>query len=102
MPYKSAQEAINRTDSEHFKKFRELERERLRKQILEKRTDYLTNPKFNTTLTRDNRGFIVSFENPDKFGKSDEPEFEQVTIDIKEKYFNPKYFDKINKTFEDL
>ena len=39
MPFKSAQEAIERTDSEHFKKFRELERERIRKQILEKRTD---------------------------------------------------------------
>jgi hypothetical protein len=115
MPYKSAQEAINKTDSEHFKKFRELERERLRKQILETRTDYLTNPKFNTSLTRDSRGFIVSFEIPELFGKGEifedlnnggvitsEPEFEQVTIDIKEKYFNMKYLEKINRTFEDL
>ena len=115
MPFKSAQEAINKTDSEHFKKFRELERERIRKQILEKRTDYLTNPKFNTSLTRDNRGFILSFEVPELFGKGEifqdlsdggvitpEPEFEQVTFDIKEQYFNNRYLDKINRTFEDF
>ena len=107
MPFKSAQEAIERTDSEHFKKFRELERERIRKQILEKRTDYLTNPKFNTSLTRDNRGFILSFEDPEAFGKGiivdvREPEYEQVTFDIKEQYFNNRYLDKINRTFEDF
>ena len=78
------------------------EPERIRKQILEKRTDYLTNPKFKTSLTRDSRGFILSFENPDLFGKANEPEYEQVTIDIKEKYFNTRYLDKINRTFEDL
>jgi len=115
MPFKSAQEAIEKTNSDHFRRFRELERERIRKQILEKRTDYLTNPKFNTSLTRDNRGFIVSFEVPELFGKgkifqdlsdggeiTPEPEYEQVTFDIKEQYFNNRYLDKINRTFEDF
>ena len=100
MPYTSAEEAVQHSD--YYTKFRELERERIRKQILEKRTDYLTNPKFNTSLTRDSRGFILSFENPDLFGKANEPEYEQVTIDIKEKYFNTRYLEKINTTFEDL
>ena len=69
MPFKSAQEAIQKTNSLHFKQYLELEKERIRKQILEARTDYLTNPKFNTSLTRDSRGFIVSFEVPELFGK---------------------------------
>jgi hypothetical protein len=107
MPFKSAQEAIQKTNSEHFRRFRELEKERIRKQILAKRTDYLTNPKFNTSLTRDGRGFIVSFEDPEAFGKGiivgePEPEYEQVTLDIKEEYFNDRYLDKINRTFEDF
>jgi len=115
MPFKSAQEAIEKTSSEHFKQYLELEKERIRKQILEARTDYLTNPKFNTSLTRDSRGFIVSFEVPELFGKgkifqdlsdggeiTPEPEYEQVTIDIKEEYFNDRYLDKINRTFEDF
>ena len=115
MPFKSAQEAIQKTNSLHFKQYLELEKERIRKQILEKRTDYLTNPKFNTSLTRDSRGFIVSFEVPELFGKGEifedlsdggvitpEPEFEQVTFDIKEQYFNNRYLDKINRTFEDF
>ena len=115
MPFKSAQEAISKTNSKHFEQYVRLEQERLRKQILEARTDYLTNPKFNTSLTRDSRGFIVSFEVPELFGKGEifqdlsdggvitpEPEFEQVTVDIKEQYFNDRYLDKINRTFEDF
>ena len=57
----------------------------------------------------------VSFEVPELFGKGEifqdlsdggvitpEPEFEQVTVDIKEQYFNDRYLDKINRTFEDF
>lgn len=100
MPYQSTEAAV--ANSEYYEKFRELERERIRKQILAKRTDYKTNPNFKTSVTRDNRGFLLSFADPIAFGKADEQEYEQVTVVIKEKFFNSRYTSKLNRTFEDL
>jgi len=94
MPYKSNDAAIK--SSEYYGQYRQSELERKRLNILKQRTDYQSNPKFNETLTRANRGFILSFENPLAFGKRESEEqenFELVTIELKSRIF----FTKVSK-----
>jgi len=101
MPYKSNDAAIE--SSEYYGQYRQSELERKRQNILKQRTDYQSNPKFNETLTRDNRGFILSFENPLAFGKRESEEqenFELVTIELESRIFLPRYQNKINNEFD--
>ena len=101
MPYKSTDAAVER--SEFYGIYRQQELERKRLEILCKRTDYKTNPKFSEQLTRDSRGFIVSFEDPFAFGKAAEEQgYELVTIELKSRNFIKRYDTKIDSEFKDL
>ena len=101
MPYKSTDAAVE--SSPYYGQYRQLELERKRQNILKQKTDYEANPKFNETITRDNRGFIFSFENPLAFGKRESEEqenFELVTIELKSRIFLPRYQNKIDNEFK--
>ena len=54
---------------------------------------------FSKEITRDNRGFLLSFEDPLAFGKADETEFELISVQLKSKNFVKKFDKKIDKTF---
>tara|TARA_A100001011_G_C13801030_1_gene631028 strand:- start:219 stop:527 length:309 start_codon:yes stop_codon:yes gene_type:complete len=101
MPYKSTDAAIE--SSEYYGVYRQKELERKRQNILKQRTDYKSNPKFSQQLTRDSRGFIVSFEDPLAFGKAQEEQgYELVTIELKSRNFIKRYETKIDSEFKDL
>ena len=97
MPYKNTELAVE--SSPYYKKYKQNELERKREEVLRKRTNYLTNPKFAETITRDTRGFLVSFTNPLDFGKADEEKYELVTIELKKRNFINKFIKKIDTTF---
>ena len=101
MPYKSTDAAVE--SSEFYGIYRQQELERKRLEILGKRTDYKSNPKFSEQLTRDSRGFIVSFEDPLAFGKAEEEQGDElVTIELKSRTFIKRYATKIDTEFRDL
>jgi|TARA_R100001224_G_scaffold112619_2_gene95524 hypothetical protein len=97
MPYKSTDAAVQ--SSEYYGVYRQREINRKRQEILKNRTDYLSNPKFATSLTRDKNGVLLSFENPIAFGKADEELYELVTLETKQRLFKQKFIEKINTTF---
>ena len=97
MPYKTTNAAVE--SSPYYNQYRESELERKRQEILKNKTDYLKNPKFAETITRDERGFLVSFENPLSFGKADEELYELVTIELKQRNFIQKYLVKFDTEF---
>jgi len=99
MPYKSTDAAVQ--SSEYYGQYKQSELERKRLNILKQRTDYQSNPKFNETITRDNRGFLVSFEDPFAFGKAAEQEgYQLVTIELKTRIFLPRYNTQLNNEFK--
>lgn len=98
MPYQNSQIAIE--NSENYKIYYTQEIERKRLEILQNKTDYLTNPKFGTTLTRDNRGFLVSFPNPLDYKKDDSQLYELVTIPLNRRIFISQNVKKMNTEFE--
>ena len=97
MPYKSTDAAIK--SSPYYGQYRQRELEKKRLEILKNRTNYLKNPKFAETLTRDENGVLLSFEDPLAFGKADEELYELVTLELKQRFFKDKFIDKINTTF---
>ena len=97
MPFTSTDDAIK--NSEYYAQFRTEERDRIRQQILRQRTNFFDNPNFSKEITRDNRGFLLSFEDPQAFGKADETEFELISVQLKSKNFVKKFAKKIDKTF---
>ena len=97
MPYKSTDAAIK--SSPYYGQYRQRELEKKRLEILQNRTNYLKNPKFAETITRDKNGVILSFEDPLAFGKADEELYELVTLELKQRFFKDKFIDKINTTF---
>ncbi len=97
MPFKSTDDAI--LHSEYYAQFRTEEQDRIRQKILRQRTNFFNNPDFSKQITRDNRGFLLSFENPQLFGKADETEFELISVQLKSKIFVKKFDEKIDKKF---
>ena len=97
MPYKTTDAAVE--SSPFYNQYRESELERKRQEILKKQTDYLNNPKFAETITRDQRGFLLSFADPLAFGKADEELFELVTLELKQRNFIRKYSVKFDTEF---
>ena len=61
--------------------------------------DMLNNPKFAETITRDQRGFLLSFADPLAFGKADEELYELVTLELKQRNFIQKYSVKFDTEF---
>ena len=70
-----------------------------RLEILQNRTNYLKNPKFAETLTRDENGVLLSFEDPLAFGKADEESYELVSLELKQRFFKDKFIEKIKTKF---
>jgi hypothetical protein len=97
MPYKSTDAAIE--SSQYYSSYTAEQLERKRKKILEQRTNFQSNPNFSTSVTRDRRGFYLSFEDPTAFGKDDATIYELVTIPITQRIFKPKYIKKLNTEF---
>jgi len=94
MPYKTIHAAVE--SSEYYKEYKNKELERKRLQVLKNKTNYLNNPNFNETITRDVRGFLVSFPNPVDYHKDNSELYELVKIDLERRIFLSKYTKKIN------
>ena len=97
MPYQSTDAAIE--SSEYYGDYKQSELERKRRQILIDRTNYLDNPLFAETITRDDDGVLISFEDPLAFGKADEEAYELVTLEPKKRNFLSKYLPRISRDF---
>lgn len=97
MPFTTIDDAIQH--SEFYDQFRTEERERIRQKILKQRTNFFDNPNFSEEITRDNRGFLLSFEDPEAFGKASETEYELVSVQLKSKNFVKKFDNKLDKVF---
>ena len=97
MPFKSTDDAT--IHSEYYAQFRTEEKDRIRQKILRQKTNFFSNPDFPKEITRDNRGFLLSFENPQAFGKANETEFELISVQLKSKNFIKKFDKKIDKKF---
>lgn len=99
MPYKNTQLAVE--SSEYYSAYQQRELERKRQEILDKKTNYRNNPNFAEEITRDQRGFILSFEDPIAFGKAAEQEgYELISIPLKVRLFISKYSKNLNTEFE--
>ena len=97
MPYKSTDAAIK--SSPYYGQYRQRELEKKRLEILKNRTNYLKNTKFAETLTRDENGVLLSFEDPLAFGKADEESYELVSLELKQRFFKDKFIEKIKTKF---
>ena len=97
MPYKSTDAAVN--SSPYYGAYVNDELIELRNKIKSERADFLTNENFSTTISRNSDGFIVSFENPFLFGKTQGSGFNLLSIGLVETIFLPKFSKKINKDF---
>lgn len=98
MPYKSTDSAVQ--NSEYYGQYKEQELQRKRLEVLKKKTQYLTDPNFSETITRDSRGFLVSFPNPLDYGKDDAEKYELITIPLERRVFQQKFSNKLNTEFE--
>ena len=100
MPFTTLEKA--RQYSEYYGASIEQLKDERRKAFLQQRIDSFDKPIYKTSITSDNRGFLVSFEDPIAFGKADETEFEQITIQIKEKRFNERYRKAVDIEFKEF
>ena len=100
MPYQSTDAAIQ--SSEYYGQYREKELIRKRTEILKNKTDYLSNPNFSETISRDKNGTLISFADPLAFGKADEELYELVTIELRQRNFNRTFLNKLNNEDNDF
>jgi len=97
MPYKSTDAAVQ--SSPYYGAYVNDELIELRNKIKSEQADFLTNENFSTTISRNSDGFIVSFENPFQFGKTQGSAFNLLSVDLVETIFSSKFSKKINKDF---